>query len=71
MLPPQPVGVLARHEGRPGGGAGWLDVVGVQEDALGGELLQGGAVDVLVVPGDVVPAFTSTTNIWPTSSVIQ
>ena len=71
MLSAQPVGVLAGHEGRSGGGAGWLDVVGVQKDALGGELLQGGAVDVLVVPGHVVPAFTSTTNIWATSSVIQ
>ena len=55
VLPAQSVGVLARHEGRPGGGAGGLDVVGVQQDALAGELLQAGAVDVLVVPGHVIP----------------
>ena len=62
MLPAQSVGVVARHEGGPGGRAGGLDVVGVQQDALASELLQAGAVDVLVVPGDVVPAFTATTD---------
>ena len=62
MLPAQSVGVLPGHEGGPGGGAGWLDVVRVQQDALAGQLLQAGAVDVGVVPGHVVPAFRSTTD---------
>ena len=56
------MGILPSHEGGPGGRASWLDVVGVEQDALASELLQAGAVDVLVVPGDVVPAFTATTD---------
>ena len=49
--------ILARHEGGPGGGAGGLDVVLVQQDPLRCQLLQAGAVDVGVVPGHVVPAW--------------
>ena len=60
VLPAQSVGVLPSHEGCPGGRAGWLDVVRVQQDTLAGQLLQGGAVDVGVVPGHVVPSFRST-----------
>ena len=55
MLPAQSVGILPSHEGGSGGGAGRLDVVRVQQDALAGQLLQGGAVDVGVVPGNVIP----------------
>ena len=55
VLPAQPVGVLARHEGGPGGGTCGLDVVLVQEDPLLGQLLQTGAVDLLVVPRHVIP----------------
>ena len=62
VLTTQPVGILAGHEGGPGGGAGGLDVVGVQQDTLAGQLLQAGAVDVGVVPGHVVPAFRSNTE---------
>ena len=50
VLPAQPVRVLARHEGGPGGGAGGLDVVLVQQDPLLRQLLQAGTVDVGVVP---------------------
>ena len=51
------MGILARHEGGPGGGAGRLDVVLVQQDPLLRQLLQAGAVDVGVVPGDIVPTW--------------
>ena len=55
ILLSRPVGILPRHEGSPGGGAGWLDVVLLQQDALRCQLLQAGAVDVGVVPGHIVP----------------
>ena len=55
VLTTQPVGILAGHEGGPGGGAGGLDVVLVQQDPLRCQLLQAGAVDVGVVPGHVIP----------------
>ena len=59
VLPAQSVGVLARHEGGPGRRAGGLDVVLVQQDPLLSQLLQAGAVDVGVVPGDIVPTWRS------------
>ena len=59
VLPAQPVGILAGHEGGPGRRAGGLDVVLVQQDPLLRQLLQAGAVDVGVVPGDIVPTWGS------------
>ena len=56
VLTTDPVRVLAGHHGDPAGGAGGLDIVLVQQDTRGRQLLQNWAVDVWIVPRHIVPA---------------
>ena len=59
VLTTHPVRVLAGHHGDPTGGAGWLDVVLVEQDTRGRQLLHNWAVDVWVVPRHIIPACKS------------
>ena len=57
-----PVWIYPGEEGDPAGCTDRLDVVLVQLDALLCQPLQGRALDVGVVPGDVIPSWTFFTS---------